>query len=115
MTLAACVQSFSLLTQHKLQHFVAAEWNNAVITISKLWRKLSVIFSSCFQPSLGITIPDDPIIGCECPDACDIKSGDSCCPGNNGQYFPYTKFGKLRVGIGKSVEPGLFVSQWKIL
>ena len=62
--------------------------------------------SHCFQPSPGITIPDDPIIGCECEDgACDIKSEAKCCPGANGHYFPYTKFAKLRVGIGELINP----------
>lgn len=46
-------------------------------------------------------IPEDPVVGCECQ-SCDVQSSD-CCPDNASATFPYTKFGKLRVGIGMPI------------
>ena len=61
-------------------------------------RQMSFISQS--KPAEGIVIPDDPVIGCECQ-SCDLKSEKNCCPNMNGvQHFPYTKYGKLRIGVG---------------
>lgn len=61
--------------------------------------------SSMIQPAAGITIPDDPPIGCECPDggACSSRTQKSCCSGLNGHQFAYNFQGKLRVKVGAPI------------
>ncbi len=57
-----------------------------------------------YRPSPGIVIPEDPLIGCECPGgACDAGSASGCCPGASDATFPYTKFGRLRLEVGMPV------------
>jgi len=59
-------------------------------------------YINAYKPSDGIVIPDDPPLGCECEGgSCELRNQDTCCPNMNGQLFPYTKFGKLRI------EPGV--------
>ncbi len=57
-----------------------------------------------YRPSPGIVIPEDPLIGCECPGGgCDAGSASGCCPGASDATFPYTKFGRLRLEVGMPV------------
>lgn len=57
-----------------------------------------------YKPSPGIVIPDDPPMGCECEGgSCELRNEKTCCPSMNGQLFPYTKFGKLRICPGTPI------------
>ena len=38
-------------------------------------------YINAYKASEGISIPDDPLIGCEC-ESCDIKHEKSCCGGS---------------------------------
>lgn len=49
----------------------------------------------------GVTIPKDPIIGCECEDC--FESRSSCCAIDSGSEFAYTKKGRLRLPHGTPV------------
>ena len=52
-------------------------------------------YINAYRASEGISIPDDPLVGCSC-ETCDIKN-KTCCPKTSGDFhFPYTKHGKLR-------------------
>lgn len=53
-----------------------------------------------YLPGVGVTIPDDPPIGCEC-DVCETKS--SCCFKQNGQSLPYTSANRIRVPPGTPI------------
>ena len=56
-------------------------------------------YINAYKASEGISIPDDPLIGCEC-ESCDIKHEKSCCGGAGGNFnFAYTKFSKLRIEV----------------
>ena len=58
-------------------------------------------YINAYRASEGISIPDDPLVGCSCQ-TCDLKN-KNCCPKNSGDFlFPYTKHGKLREIIGVS-------------
>ncbi len=57
-----------------------------------------------YLPSEGITIPDDPFLGCECKDGiCSLASEKTCCPASADAIFPYTKYGKLRIEPGTPI------------
>ena len=56
------------------------------------------------QPCEGIIIPDDPPIGCECPEGkCGIKTEKTCCPSFNAHRIAYNFAGKLRVELGTPI------------
>ena len=56
-------------------------------------------YINAYRASEGISIPDDPLVGCSCQ-TCDLKN-KNCCPKTSGDFhFPYTKHGKLRDIIG---------------
>jgi len=60
-------------------------------------------YINAYKASEGISIPDDPLIGCEC-ESCDIKHEKSCCGGAGGNFnFAYTKFSKLRIEVGSPI------------
>jgi len=60
-------------------------------------------YINAYKASEGISIPDDPFIGCEC-EVCDIKHEKQCCSGGSGNFhFAYTKFGKLRIEVGSPI------------
>jgi len=60
-------------------------------------------YINAYKASEGISIPDDPFIGCEC-EVCDIKHERQCCSGGSGNFhFAYTKFGKLRIEVGSPI------------
>lgn len=55
--------------------------------------------SECF--SKDVTIPDDPIIGCECR-SCNVHR--ECCPNLSGSTsFAYNRDGTLKLGRGKAI------------
>ena len=53
------------------------------------------------KPAEGIVIPDDPIVGCECPEG-QCHTGN-CCPSNADAPFPYNRFGKICVRPGTPI------------
>merc|ERR1712130_52817 len=60
-------------------------------------------YINAYKASEGISIPDDPFIGCEC-ETCDIKHERQCCSGGSGRFpFAYTKYGKLRIEVGSPI------------
>ena len=53
-------------------------------------------YINAYKASEGISIPDDPFIGCSCDNGCDWKQR-SCCSKTSGDFhFAYNKQGKLR-------------------
>eukprot|EP00095_Tigriopus_kingsejongensis_P010838 maker-scaffold332_size203095-snap-gene-1.20 protein:Tk10838 transcript:maker-scaffold332_size203095-snap-gene-1.20-mRNA-1 annotation:"h3k9 methyltransferase" len=56
-----------------------------------------------YMPAEGITIPEEPPLGCECGPTCSLQSEQSCCPNFHGHLFPYTKQGKLRLDVGAPI------------
>ncbi|KZC10249.1 Histone-lysine N-methyltransferase SUV39H2, partial [Dufourea novaeangliae] len=53
-----------------------------------------------YLPGLGVIIPNDPPIGCECH-TCNSKT--TCCFGQYGGYCPYTSTYKIRVPPGTPI------------
>lgn len=49
----------------------------------------------------GVTVPSDPVVGCECTD-CAINY-KSCCPNQMNSWFAYNKYGRLKVSLGTPV------------
>jgi len=57
-------------------------------------------YINAYKASEGISIPDDPFIGCSC-ETCGIKTEKRCCSGGSGGFnFAYTKHNKLRIDVG---------------
>ena len=53
-------------------------------------------YINAYKAGEGISIPDDPFIGCSCDNGCDWKQR-SCCSKTSGDFhFAYNKQGKLR-------------------
>ena len=65
-------------------------------------------YINAYRAADGITIPNDPPIGCEC-DHCGLDQdsrddSEGCCPSAMGGFkFAYTKFSKLRIGVGNPI------------
>jgi len=59
-------------------------------------------YINSYKASDGISIPDDPFIGCEC-ETCELKSEKSCCSGVAGFQLAYTKHSKLRIDVGQPI------------
>lgn len=59
---------------------------------------LQMEYVNAYKASAGITVPDDPPLGCECV-TCDLSS-TNCCSNIAGYDLAYTHFGKLRVDVG---------------
>ena len=55
-------------------------------------------YISDYKVGQGITIPDDPLVGCECDDCLDNKKG--CCAANAGAAFAYYKHKRVRLPPG---------------
>ena len=54
-----------------------------------------------YKAGEGITIPDDPMIGCECEDCLDNKK--NCCPNWCGSTFAYYKYKRVKVLKGTPI------------
>ncbi|XP_048741043.2 histone-lysine N-methyltransferase SUV39H2-like isoform X2 [Ostrea edulis] len=54
-----------------------------------------------YRSGEGITIPDDPIVGCECEDC--HSSQKTCCPAQCGSMFAYYKKKRLKVMRGTPI------------
>jgi len=65
-------------------------------------------YINAYKAAEGITIPNDPPIGCEC-ESCGLsqdskRDTDGCCPSAMGGFkFAYTKLSKLRIGLGNPI------------
>ncbi|UYV70644.1 SUV39H2 [Cordylochernes scorpioides] len=51
-----------------------------------------------YRAGEGITIPNDPFVGCECEDC--FSSKTKCCPSKSGANFPFLKSGALHIVPG---------------
>lgn len=49
----------------------------------------------------GVTIPSDPVVGCECTDC--FTDHKSCCPNQMNSWFAYNKLGRLKVSLGTPI------------
>ncbi|KAK7085614.1 hypothetical protein SK128_019512 [Halocaridina rubra] len=49
----------------------------------------------------GVTIPNDPLLGCECKDCFETPS--SCCAKQMNSWFAYSKHGRLKVSLGTPI------------
>lgn len=61
----------------------------------------SFTYMNDYKEGEGISIPQDPIVGCECTDCFDEKK--NCCAANAGAEFAYYKHGKVRVPPGTPI------------
>merc|ERR1719341_2926 len=65
-------------------------------------------YINAYRAAEGITIPNDPPIGCECT-SCGLEQdsrsdSEGCCPSAMGNFkFAYTKHSKLRIGVGNPI------------
>jgi len=55
-----------------------------------------------YLPGEGITIPDDPLVGCDCQPACSPDSGN-CCGKKAGATFAYGPDHRLIVPVGTPI------------
>lgn len=53
-------------------------------------------------PGEGVVIPDDPPVGCDCPDGCKYANA-KCCGRNSGSAFAYNSKKRIRVSPGTPV------------
>lgn len=59
------------------------------------------VYINDYRSGEGITIPDDPIVGCECEDC--HSNQKTCCPAQCGSTFAYYKKKRLRVIRGTPI------------
>uniref|UniRef100_A0A0P4WF97 Histone-lysine N-methyltransferase n=1 Tax=Scylla olivacea TaxID=85551 RepID=A0A0P4WF97_SCYOL len=48
----------------------------------------------------GVTIPSDPLVGCECDDC---STNKRCCATQMGSWVPYNKAGRVKVSLGTAI------------
>lgn len=48
------------------------------------------------QPGEGVTIPSDPLVGCDCEDC---STNKKCCATQMGSWAPYNKAGRVKVKL----------------
>ncbi|RLU16119.1 hypothetical protein DMN91_011878 [Ooceraea biroi] len=53
-----------------------------------------------YLPGTGVTIPDDPPIGCECVNVCETGKSGCCYAQNGATLLPYTSTYRMRVPPG---------------
>jgi len=67
----------------------------------------TIEYINSYRAGAGITIPTDPVIGCECGPVCNIKNERTCCPSMASPHFnfAYTKYNRLRdvIGVGSPI------------
>ncbi|KAL0108126.1 hypothetical protein PUN28_015020 [Cardiocondyla obscurior] len=57
-----------------------------------------------YLPGIGVIIPDDPPIGCECEGECETGKKSNCCFAQNGATsLPYTSARRVRVPPGTPI------------
>jgi len=49
----------------------------------------------------GVTIPTDPVVGCECTDC--ISCQKECCPKQAGSHFAYNRYHRLKISLGTAI------------
>ncbi|XP_046427748.1 histone-lysine N-methyltransferase SUV39H2-like isoform X1 [Neodiprion fabricii] len=89
------------------------EWENEIRTITKDRPVIKVendvdfegppqdfLYVDAYLPGKGVTIPEDPPIGCECL-VCEPKS--ICCGKQSGGSFAYTTAKRIRVPLGTPI------------
>ncbi|XP_068218122.1 histone-lysine N-methyltransferase SUV39H2-like [Palaemon carinicauda] len=62
---------------------------------------LDFIYINELKDGQGVTVPNDPLCGCECTDC--FSSRNSCCASQSNSWFAYNKHGRLRVSLGTPV------------
>jgi histone-lysine N-methyltransferase SUV39H len=62
----------------------------------------SFTYVNDYIPGEGITVPDDPLVGCDCQPACSPDSGN-CCGKKAGATFAYGPEGRLIVPVGTPI------------
>ncbi|XP_060801415.1 histone-lysine N-methyltransferase Su(var)3-9 isoform X1 [Amyelois transitella] len=106
------LQMYILTRKRCRQLMVLKQWQDHLNQVDKS-QKLTVIndadlagppenftYINSSIPGVGITIPDEPPIGCECT-ACNCRS-KTCC-GNQGGLFAYNAKKRLRVASGTPI------------
>lgn len=107
-----CLQLYTLFRKRCQQLMKLKHWENHLNQVDKS-KKLLVVndvdlagppenFTYINQsiPGTGVTIPDEPPIGCECS-SCNCRS-KSCC-GMQGGFFAYTSKKRLRIAPGTPI------------
>ncbi|KAG0729045.1 Histone-lysine N-methyltransferase SUV39H2 [Chionoecetes opilio] len=61
---------------------------------------LDFVYINDCRAGEGVTIPADPLVGCECEDCGTSKK---CCANQMGSWAPYTKAGRVKVSLGTAV------------
>ncbi|XP_053604536.1 histone-lysine N-methyltransferase SUV39H2-like isoform X1 [Plodia interpunctella] len=106
------LQMYVLTRKRCRQLMILKEWQDHLNQVDKC-QKLTVVndfdlagppenftYINSSIPGVGVTIPDEPPIGCECT-ACNCRS-KTCC-GNQGGLFAYTAKKRLRVAPGTPI------------
>lgn len=62
----------------------------------------SFIYLNDYLPGEGVTIPEDPPVGCDCQPFCSADSGD-CCGKQSGAAFAYGPDKRLIVPVGTPI------------
>uniref|UniRef100_A0A6A7FQG3 Histone-lysine N-methyltransferase Su(Var)3-9-like n=1 Tax=Hirondellea gigas TaxID=1518452 RepID=A0A6A7FQG3_9CRUS len=59
------------------------------------------VYINNYIAAKGITIPEDPVVGCSCTDC--GGSQNTCCAKQMNSYFAYSKHGRLKVSLGTAI------------
>lgn len=99
--------------QRSAQISLLKDWENEIRTITKNKPFVKVennvdlegppqefLYVDDYIPGKGVSIPEDPPIGCECI-SCEIKS--NCCGKQSGGSFAYTTAKRIRVPLGTPI------------
>ncbi|XP_042858422.1 histone-lysine N-methyltransferase SUV39H2-like [Penaeus japonicus] len=62
---------------------------------------MNFIYINELRAGAGVTIPSDPVLGCECEDC--FNNCKSCCPNQMNSWFAYNKYGRLKVSLGTPI------------
>ncbi|XP_072181661.1 histone-lysine N-methyltransferase SUV39H1-like [Diadema setosum] len=60
------------------------------------------VYISDYIPGVGVEIPSDPLVGCECTN-CSSESELGCCPQNGGVKFAYNQHKLVKVKPGTPI------------
>ncbi|XP_063594229.1 histone-lysine N-methyltransferase SUV39H2-like isoform X2 [Penaeus indicus] len=62
---------------------------------------MNFIYINELRAGPGVTIPSEPVLGCECEDC--FNNCKSCCPDQMNSWFAYNKYGRLKVSLGTPI------------
>lgn len=62
---------------------------------------MNFIYINELRAGPGVTIPSEPVLGCECEDC--FNNCKSCCPDQMNSWFAYNKYGRLKVSLGTAI------------